>query len=237
MQLSHVLDTVANLYRLKVIADGSRVYARIGDFEPQIWALTSRSACVYYLRTNKPGCVRITQDRVRWAPTVDGSQNDAQLEVLMSDLPSEKAQRFTLVIEHCDPEREVAVIEKSSRRQNSDGVYQSEDTGVNVIDAVGYRGATLMWKDKDGVEGFVETPEASSFYPNIREYESAHATVYGTQYMSQFMTAAEAQRLSKNSDQYLIKLTRSDMHTLVKNSTGGMNKLSQEIMKRFHERG
>lgn len=234
-QLSHILDTVANLYRLNVLADASKVFARVGEFDSQVWALTERSACIQYLLANKPGCARITQERIRWAPTTDGSQENPQLEINFDDLPKDSAGSFTLVVEHCDPEKTVSIIEKSSKKENGEGTYKSTETGVHVIDTSIYRGASLVWRDEEGNESYTQTPGASSYFPDINEYESAHAMVYGIQYMTQNMTKAEAQAVRKNPELYRLKFTHEDMQTLVKGSYGALNSISQGIMRKLRE--
>lgn len=234
-QLTHVLNTVANLYRLNVLSDASKVFARVGDFNNQVWALTDRSACVQYHVANKPGCARITQERVRWAPTTDGSQDNPELEINFENLPKDSAGAFTLVIEHCDLERTVSIIEKSAKRENEGGTYRSTETGVNVIDASVYRGASLVWREPDGSESYTQTPGASSFYPDISEYESAHAMVYGIQYMTQNMTKAEAQAVRRNPELYRLKFSHDDMQTLIQGSYGSMTAISQSIMRKLRE--
>lgn len=237
LQVSHILDTIANLYRLRVLADSSRVWAQVGSFDNKVWALTDRSACIQYLQTNKPGCARITQERLRWAPTTDGSQENPQLEILYDTLPSDKAQSLTLVVDHCDTnDHTVNIIEKSSKRENSDGTYKSEETGVHVIDASAYRGNNLIWKTPDGEETYTHTPGASSLYPNVSEYESAHATVYGVEFMTQNMTKAEAQKVRKNPERYRLQLGHKALDTIVNYSFTNMAQLSAEIINDFSKR-
>ncbi len=229
LQTNHILTTVSNLYRLKILADDSKAWAEVGDFTPRLWGLTNRSTCIYYMQVNTPGCVRITGDRIRWAPTQDGSQKNPQLDIdLTQTLPSADCY-FTLVIEHCDPSQGVAVIESTSREQYEDGVYTSDTSNVKIIDANSYQGTELMWRHPDGQENLIISEDSSSFYPNLSEIEIADAISVGFKYMTRNMTKAERMQMRKHYDSYRISLDKASMNQIVKRTNTAISMVSSQI--------
>lgn len=237
LQVAHILGTVSNLYRLNVLADSSRVWAQVGEFNNRVWALTNRSTCLQYLVANRPGCARITQERLRWGTTSERSQNSPDLEISFDDLPDPKARNLTLVIDHCGADdRTVSIIEKSASRDYSDGTYMSEETGVHIIDARAYHGAAIIWKGEGGQETYAKIPNAQSFYPDISEYDAAHATVYGVEFMTQNLTLAERTKAIRNPERFMLKLSHSTLNKLVTASYGNIEGISRTVIKELVER-
>lgn len=230
LQTNHLLTTISHLYRLHYLADESTVWASLDSFEPHVWALADKSSLTRYHASVKAGCVRITNNRIRWAPTVDGSQSSPVLDIDLSQLTEDAATHFTLVIDHCETgeDSEVTIIDNSSRQAYAGGCYNSD--GVRVIDARRYRSRQLMWKDPvTGEVNFSPSPESSTFYDDVEDYEAAHAMVYGTKFSATGMTKSQTVHLRENLGDYCIEFSPEEMRALVQHSHAGLKEISSHI--------
>ena len=236
MHTNHVLDVVANLYRIGFLADESNVWAKTGDFEPRIWALTDKSSMVHYLRVMKPGCVRLTKGRVRWAPTVDASNDNPHLDVSLDELGIVGSERFTLVVDYCETSEDsnVTIIESSTRQEYENGDYDN-GSGIRIIDAHNYRSRNMMWRDPDtGEPGFVKTENGISFYERSDtarglDYEEAHSLVAGIDYLGEELTKKNKEILKKHMEGYALNLSHSDMQNIVDETYNRVSSISRSI--------
>lgn len=228
LQTRHLITLIANLYRVGYLADESKVWVRTDTFEPQLWTLADKSSLTHYHASVKAGCVRITNNRIRWAPTVDGSQSNPVIDIDLSRVSQDALTHFTLVIEHCegdDPNAGVTVIDNSARQDYVDGMYSS-DTGIRVIDAARYNPRTLSWKDPDtGESNFFPSEQGISSYQSITDYDSANAWVFGTKFAAGGNKTRE-RYLSDNLDAFCIDFSHDEMHGLKSITAGNIDELA-----------
>lgn len=231
LQTIHILTLISTLYRVNYLADASTVWARTDTFEPQLWALTDKSSLVHYHASVKAGCVRLTNNRVRWAPTVDGSQSDPVLDIDLNKFREETSTHFTLIIEHCeedDANAGVTVIDNSARQEYVNGLYVS-DSGVRVIDVARYTPLSIGRRDPDtGEEINFHSEKGITFHKSLTKYHDAHAYVTGNKYIATGKSKAAATKLINNIDKYCIDL-QSDQIRSLNEPAARLHNYSKEI--------
>lgn len=236
LQTNHVLRLAANLYRLGFLVDESRVWAKVNNFEPQVWTLTDRSSLTHYHAGIKAGCVRITKDRIRWAPTVDGSNSNPILDIDLSKLD---ADHFTLVVDYCETGdgEGVTVIENSTKQPYEYGDYRS-DNRIRIIDGPRYWNPNIRYRDPDTnqvLDARRTPPEnATSLYmrasaPNEEDYQWAHALVRGVDYLSSGMTKKKREALQAHLNSYSIRINKSGMDGLVEQTYTYLTQASDSV--------
>lgn len=241
LQTNHILTLAAHLYRLNILADESRICAHTSDLIPRIHALTDKSSIIQYHQTGKAGCVRITDNRIRWAPTVDGSQQAPELDIDISTLASSREKRFTLVIDHCEgPDGRVKVMEKSARQEYLNGDYDNGE-GIRIIDAAHFKSRKFMWRDPITLQpSFTPIPDGITFYERVDpddadyDYDKSHFITSGLRFLSEELTAREAEALKRDLTKNVLTLDHDQMQKLVKAVYGRVSDMSlaaQEYMR------
>jgi len=139
-----VLQRLAKLYRAGLIDDSSTVWCNTNVSAPVMWVLADTTWCVYWLNAGTAGWVRITTDRVRWAPTQDATKRDApfdlDLTTLASILPAQAP--VLVVVDHnfIPPGVEgVGVVVRSLAQEVTGGFYRG--SRVSVVDLPNYDAA------------------------------------------------------------------------------------------------
>lgn len=212
---TYALERLTDLYDIGFINDDSQVWIDISNFDPSIWVLNNRSSLVWMHISSDPGCVRLTEDRIRWGTTY-ASTLDSPDEVLnLADFPADAINNFTYVVKHYSPDKTVSIIDKSQTQQIINGMYLS-DSGVAVIDANAY------------------VPSKDTAEPG--EFEHAHAVINGASYLTAGMTKKRRLDFRRNMANYSVDLPEEYMQGLVDVRKGFYTQISDQIAEALEDR-
>ncbi|TQC45047.1 hypothetical protein EEB14_33960 [Rhodococcus sp. WS4] len=122
---------VARLYRRGVLDENSTVWINANVMSPIFWTLSSRSTCMYWFDAPTSGTVRLTKDRIRWAPTYNASGSSPDLELTLDSLPVDAMKHVTFVVDHGHSSEEpVQVVEGADSKRPVNGFHQGAHASV-----------------------------------------------------------------------------------------------------------
>jgi len=251
--LVHPLRQIIDLYGAGVLGDNSQVWIDPKDgVAPMFWALTDRSSLMFVFETHIPGWVRITDKRVRWAPTHDASATaaaspDIDLSALRSasgrSLGVDAVNNFTFVVQNLDRSKHVGVIEDSRVKEMTDGRYLSASRGVAVIDAAAFVPRfSYAWRDPaqpdnwlsgttppDGVDQFFKLHAEAS------PYEKSHAMVQGTELITRRLPAVQRTVVRANIDQHCIEVLPDTLSAIEEQTRGVYLRFAQGTLETLRQ--
>lgn len=129
------LHRVTRLYRSGVLRDDSTVWINSNVVSPVFWILADRAMCIYWFAAPTSGTVRLTQDRLRWAPSNDDTQKNPLVDLNPSSIPIlDDDVRMTFVVDHdyTVPDGGVGVIAGNQSAKMVGGYYEGQ--GIAVVD-------------------------------------------------------------------------------------------------------
>ena len=184
--LPRAIMRVAKLYRRGFLTDSSSVWINANTLAPIFWTYShGRASCVWWFEAATAGVVRLSNGRIRWAPSVDGSAANPDLDINLRSMPFlRENSRLMFVVDHSfqDPNAEVAVYEKT-RIPMSGGYYEAGPTAV------------LDLKNFDPTQ-------MTEHSPTRAEYERGQLTFHGVDLLANGMNAAARADLLDNTDDY-----------------------------------
>lgn len=152
--LPQQLWRMVKLYRKGVISDSSTVWINANVVSPIFWILGDRATCIYWYSAPTSGFVRLTQDRLRWAPTFDETVKTPMLDFNPSSIPVlDSDARLTFVVDHNyvgSGSSGVGVVENAHSQKIVGGYYEGSD--VVVIDLANFDRSYLPVRNPSRVE-------------------------------------------------------------------------------------
>lgn len=188
------LQRVARLYQRGVLDADSSVWINADAHAPVMWALTSRTAsCLFFYDAPTSGTVRLTKDRIRWAPTYNTSGSEPSLDISLSALPVDDIRHVTFVVAHANREEPVQVVESVRRYSLSGGFWHGNYAAV--VDLPTF---TPSAPPESGVSKFVES--------------LAH--IHGADLLTRGMSRADAKRFEESVDDHAVDLSADTLGAL-----------------------
>ncbi|MFT7021407.1 MAG: hypothetical protein ACJA07_000484 [Rhodococcus sp. (in: high G+C Gram-positive bacteria)] len=152
--LPEQLRRVVKLYRKGVIDDNSKVWINTNVVSPIFWVLGDRATCIYWYSAPTSGFVRLTQDRLRWAPTFDETGRSPMLDFSPTSIPVlDSDARLTFVVDHNyvgSGASGVGVVEDSKSQKMVGGYHEGSD--IAVIDLANYDRSYLPVRNPSRIE-------------------------------------------------------------------------------------
>lgn len=231
---AYSIQRVMTLYESGIITDDSTVWIRVQSLDPYVWILSDTSRLVRVHLSSDPGCVRITNDRVRWGSTYEASADSPDDTVTFSSLPVDASSSFLYVVQHMNPAAQVSVVAKSATQRLVNGSYDAD--GIGVIDTLNYIPTNRIYMSPDGSQTAMRRPDDSwsgvlEVPPS--EYERAHAMIYGAEFLTSGMPRKKQQHFTKNMDLYCVDLSRSYLSNLVNITSGAYERAAQALSERM----
>ncbi|MGI6798561.1 hypothetical protein [Gordonia sihwensis] len=242
---------IIDLYGAGVLGDNAAVWIDPHDSDATMfWTLTDRSSLMYYLAPEVPGYVRITDGRVRWAPTYDGSGKEPVLDLDLNSLRNgiggslrlDAASNFTLVVNSSNRRQKTVTPVDFNKQEMEGGLYRSEKHGVTVIDLPHYTprfyysvlGADGTW---DYHSQRPEDPDATFFrlHAQPSDYETSHAIVEGTALLTARMSAANRDIVRSNIKEHAVELTPSILAQAEERARGVFQALARGALTKLGE--
>lgn len=180
------LQRVARLYRAGALHDTSRVWINARLNLPVFWTLSWRSTCMFWHDAPTSGTVRLTKDRIRWAPTYNLSGSKPDIDIDLGALNLESMKHVTFVVDHGHTSEPVQVVENSETKYVEGGFYQGANAAV--LDLGAFRGPAVE-----------NAPARPRFAASL-------ADVHGTNLLTAGMSRAEAENLEERMESYGIDL-------------------------------
>lgn len=228
------LERVSELYRLHFIADDSRVWIDITNLDPCVWVLNDRSSLVWTHVSSDPGCVRLTDGKVRWGNTYAAS-SDAPEELLnLVEFPGDTPYNFTYVVKHFRPEKTVTVIDKSETKTLTNGYYIS-DNGVAVVDSQHFRPEKFHYNDKEDNVSFRRKEGYTSTYGAVDEFTKSHATINGAEFLTNDMTKKKKLHFRNNNELYSVNIAAHTMDQVVNIQQNAFAQIAEQINNRLEK--
>lgn len=190
--LAQSFSDFAELYRHGVLNDDSVVWANAEAPDASFWALTDRSQYLYVHHATAPGYVRLTNGRMRWGRSFDGTLEKAEVDLNTSDIAGEPDKHLTLIVKHRVPGRTVKVIEGSRLVDFNDGHYTRPQ--ATVIDLTAY---------KPAAEAIVAS-----------EFEVNHARYHGVNHMMSSLNPANADLIRNHLGLFAFDITREQIASI-----------------------
>lgn len=196
MNLARNLERVARLYRKGVLDDDSTVWINADARAPVFWTLSKRPTCILWVTAPSSGTVRLTKDRIRWAPTYNATTKAPEINVQLDDsLPVDSMKHVTVVVDHGHPTEPVQVIDGTDSVQVTDGFYQGTDAAV--IDLANFR------------------PTAHDKAVTNTTYATSLAFVHGMNLLTTGMVKSQVATFEDNLDAHGIDLSSTMLNELV----------------------
>ncbi|MBM4574889.1 hypothetical protein GS896_25290 [Rhodococcus hoagii] len=192
--LARHLQRVARLYRVGVLDDASTVWINTEVRAPIFWTLSSRPACILWVSAPTSGTVRLTKDRVRWAPTYHATTKAPDVDIALDSLPGDGGKHVTVVVDHGHPTEPVQVIDGAESIAVRDGFHQGTD--ISVID----------------LKNYVARSDTS---PPSATYAMSLAFVHGTNLLTQGMSRKQAAEFEADIERHGIEVSPEILGTLV----------------------
>lgn len=214
-QLDHVLRNIALLYQIEFLTDISKTWVKTNTYNNELWTLSNQSSLTKIITTHKPGTVRITNDRIRWAETVDASNTNPEIEINLKEQPLTETGRYTLIINHDQPNPDdyVNIVDKSQKQNYTNGDYETE-TGIRIIDAKNFIPIERFYYDPQTKKGTYTYTEGLDSAYNTNSFEQSHAMYNGTLYITENMTQQQRRHYEKNIENLAINIPRKEMKLL-----------------------
>lgn len=195
--LARMLERVARLYRRGVLDDASTVWINSDLRSPIFWVLSWRPTCILWIDASTAGTVRLTKDRIRWAPTFNASSSKPEVDVHAESLPVDSVKHVTVVVDHGNPTDPVQVADATAGKAATveDGFYQG--THAAVID----------------LKNFV--PPAAAQRPAAATYASSLAFVHGMNLLTRGMVREQVAEFEENIELHGIDVPSEFLSTMV----------------------
>lgn len=193
------LQWVAKLYQARYLDDDSSVWINTNAVSPVFWTFNGIAAAIYWFAAPTAGSVRLTEDRIRWAPSYKGAKEAPSLDLSLSNLSVvDRGTRLTFVVDNSflRPGATVGVAEGRNSYEMLGGYY--EGSGVSVVD--------LPRFDPD------QLPDLT---PSRRDYEQGLARYQGLQLLQAGMQADARADVVDNTDNYRVDLGPDTLAALV----------------------
>lgn len=188
------LQRVARLYRAGALNDHSTVWINARLLQPVFWALTWRSTCFWWHDATTSGTVRLTGDRIRWAPTYNATNKSPEVDVRLESLALDSMKHVTFVVDHGDAPEPVQAVERSLSQPLQDGFFQHSYAAV--MDLARYQGPALE-----------DAPEPPRFASSL-------ADVHGAKLLSAGMSQDESADFEERIESYGFDLDAPTLEVL-----------------------
>lgn len=185
--LARILERITRLYRHGVLDDRSTVWINADLRLPTFWILSWRPACIFWIDAATAGTVRLTRDRVRWAPTYNGSGKNPEVQVRVDELPVDSVKHVMVVVDHRHPTEPVQVVDRST-------------DGPNTMTGGFHQGALASVID---LKNFVPPTET---HPPTDSYAKALAHVHGMTLLTTGMSPRLSVEFENHIEEYGIDL-------------------------------
>lgn len=195
--LARMLERVTRLYRRGVLDDASTVWINSELRLPTFWILSWRPTCILWIDAATAGTVRLTKDRIRWAPTFNGASSDPEVDVHIDDLPADSTKHVTVVVDHGNPAEPVQLVDGTAGKSATitDGFYQG--TQAAVIDLMNF------------------VPPAPENRPAAATYTTSLAFVHGMHLLTKGMGRKQAAEFEENIEQHGVDVPPEFLSTMM----------------------
>lgn len=195
--LARMLERVARLYRRGVIDDASTVWINADLRTPTFWILSWRPACILWIDASTSGTVRLTKDRIRWAPTFNASSSAPEIDVHLDSLPVDSIKHVTVIVDHGNPREPVQLADATagSSASLSDGFHQG--TQAAVIDLMNF------------------VPPDPTTRPAAATYTTSLAFVHGMRLLTKGMGHKQAAEFEENIELHGVDVPPEFLSTMV----------------------
>ena len=213
---AQALERMTDLYDIGFLADNSKIWVDIHNFDPALWVLNDRSSLVWTHLSGDPGVVRLTEGKIRWGLTYAASTDMPDEVINLDNFPADTIHNFTYIVQHHSPNRTVSVVDKSETQQLTAGQYTS-NTGVTVIDSETYVPLNKYYVDPEDESQTSSTqqPGWESRFPEPNEYTASHAIVNGASFIMSKMTKKRQRDFRTNMGDYSVTIPASYMQQII----------------------
>lgn len=197
----HPLLDVAQLWSAGVLGDDATVWLNTATNSgpTTMWALADHSHLIYVLHTVEPGYVRVTTDRLRWAPTYDGTHR-APIDVDLSALHHADAITVAVIHQHhAAYAQPVGLIANSTRVPTIDG--KASHGPITVVDLPALVAAA-------------GTHRASADGGPVSEFDRAAAAHHGMRTLTAGLSTDDVALIHAHPEAFTFDLTREDLDTI-----------------------